>query len=291
MLHALFGLLALVGVVFAGEPVVLPGSEVRLPAQPGFVVEKRWVGVANPTTQATLAVNRMDAPAAVMIGAMGPEALAQQGVQIIEQRRVRIAGYRGTWMEGLQSGLFVWVVIVGDDDHTWLFKGTAPNVEAGRAVEQMVKGATWGEVAPVALAFVVEAPSGLKHAADLGGASMYTVDGTMTAVGKPLFVVAMSVRPLPPTEESARAMFGKVAGLEGVTVESVTPVVQSGRSGWDVRGQGVDVTTKAPMLVWQRVLFSADGLYLRCLGVAPLAEAEVWGPAYEAAAGTLRDAP
>jgi hypothetical protein len=86
-------------------------------------------------------------------------------------------------------------------------------------------------------------------------------------------------------------MLATVAGLEGVTIESALRIVQAGMSGWDVRGQGVDATTKAPMLAWQRVLFTDDGSYLRCVGMAPLAEADTWVAAFEGAAGTLRAAP
>lgn len=86
-------------------------------------------------------------------------------------------------------------------------------------------------------------------------------------------------------------MLATVAGLEGVTIESTLRIVQAGMSGWDVRGQGVDANTKAPMLAWQRVLFTDDGLYLRCVGMAPLAEADTWVAAFEGAAETLRAAP
>lgn len=229
----LLALLTFVGFVSAGTPVVLPGSEVQLPAMPGFMVETRWVGVGNPTTQAALLISRVDAPVAEMLAAMTPEALSQQGVALTRSRPVHIEGYDGTWMEGLQSGLSVWVVVVGDEHHCWIFKGTAPTAKAGRPIAEMVKGATWGDLAPASLAFAVEAPAGMQHASDTSGASIFTVEGTMGAgvVGKPLFAVAPGIRSVSPTEETARAMLATVAGLEGVTIESTLRIVQAGMSG------------------------------------------------------------
>lgn len=288
----LLAALSFFGFAFAADLVPLPGSEVKLPLERGFVVENRWVGVANPTTQGALMVTGFEVDSGTMIASLTPKALATQGVTIKSTEPVQLGAYAGTWMEGIQAGGRVWIALVGDSRHTWIFKGSAPTRKAGAAVVRMVKGAAWGDPVPAALAFEIEAPEGLLHAADLTGARMFTVDGTMgNTVGQTLFVVAPSLRAVPVAEATARGMFEKINGLEAVAIEQAAPVTHGARIGWDLRGQGVDAKTRAPMVAWQRLLFTPDGLYLRLLGVAPLAEADRWIPSWEAAAATLRDPP
>lgn len=281
---------ALLHLAHAGDLVALPGSEVRLPLEPGFVLADRWVGVGNPASQASVMVTRIDAPVAQLVAGFTDEALAKQGVTVTARRDTQLGSYGGVWIDGTQSGARVAMAVVGDASRAWLLKGVAFTEADGAAVARMLEGAAWGEAAPAALVFDIVAPAGMLLAAEMAGSRLYTPDGTMGAgAGKPLFVVAPSVRPATASEDTARALFQSVAGLKDVVAEGATPVVFVGRKGWDVRGRGVDAATGAPMVAWQRILFSADGNYLRLVGVAPRAEADRWIPAWEAAAATLRD--
>jgi hypothetical protein len=100
-----------------------------------------------------------------------------------------------------------------------------------------------------------------------------------------------SIRPVKVGESTARGMLKQVSGLRDVVVNGSQAVVRDGQRGWDHTGTAADATTGAPMVAWQRVMFEADGSYLRVVGMAPAAEKTAWFPAFEAAAGTLRRVP
>ncbi len=291
MLPTLLLLLSSLGLAAETDLVLvpLPGSEVQVPLEPDFEVAKRWVGVANEKTHASIMVTRMDVGADKMVISLTPEALAPQGVKVTSSRPVRLGEYDGKWMEGTQAGGPVWIALVGDSAHSWIIKGSARTKGTGAAVVRMLEGAAWGEPAPSALAFEIDAPFGLGHARDMAGSRMFTKDGAVgNGAGKPLFIVAPSLQAAPITEETARATFLTGSGVEGVVVDKAVAIRHDGQLGWDLRGKGVDATTKDPMFLWQRMVFTPDGFYLRLVARAPLAEANVWLPAFEAAANSLR---
>lgn len=290
MVGWLLGLLAASGVALATERVALPGSEVSLPAEPGFVLADTYVGVWHPGTDASVMVTKLPGPAAEVVPQFTPEALAGQGLTVGAPGPVTLDGRSGVWFEGTQQQYRVWLALVGDSGGTWLIKGTAKNEADGAPLVRMMRGATWGAWVPPRLAFAIEVPDGMAEAGTMQGALYFGPANGNGGPGEPMLAVAPSVRPLPAKVETARAQFERIPGVIGVNEDEVRDVVQGGMTGWDLQGHGLDAKTGDEMVVWQRMLFRADGSFYRMVGMAPRREAHRWVRAWEKAAATLREA-
>jgi hypothetical protein len=275
----------------AAELLTLPGSEVRLPAEPGFIVADRWVGVARPGTEASVMVTRLDAPVTQLLAGLTSDALAGQGVVVEARGPTEVGGYAGEWIEGRQGSARVYLAVVGDGTRAWILKGVAFKKKDRTPIQRILRGAVWGETAPAELVFTMDTPAGMAVAAEIQGARIYTPGGVMGTPGVPLLVVAPSIRPLPATEASARSSLATTAGFAGLEVDEVTPVVLGGRHGWDLRGRATDPSTGQPLVAWQRMVFAPDGTFIRLVGSAPREDGDAWVAAWVAAAETLREGP
>lgn len=289
ILPALAGLL--LATAASASEVVFPGASVAGIAPPaGMTASKKFAGFEDEATGSSILVVDMPAEAWPQLKAgMTPEALKSQGVELSgPAREMKLPGGEDALlMSGTQKipgGVFrKWIVVANGKDATVLVTAQSPDTAASKLTASAIESALLGmklRARPSAseqlgaLPFVVGDPGGFRVVNTVAGSALLLTEGPLDTVknaSQPLVIVAGSMAGAPPAAQRqafAKAAFGTVAGVSGLTVKED----KTGADGQGViSGTGKDASSGEAVSVIQVTRFSNDG-FIRSILVSREAE-------------------
>ena len=256
------------------EPV--KGTHVILTPPSGFVVADRFPGFMSEATGASVMVSELPAPFGEVTKDFNASGFKKQGMTLLTQEKASYGTYNGELISAAQSARGVdflkWMAVFWDDKTTYLVTASFPK-EAKADLSDVLKKTVMGarvcttDVDPFdALTFRVSPTNDMKIAKVIGNGILLSKGGVFPAksIETPIFVVGASASKglaIPDKKVFAEARLQKIATLKDVRVKTTDPITIGGLDGFESTADALDADSAAKMLVYQVVLFDADGYY------------------------------
>ena len=286
---------------FAGH---VPGTSTSLNPPPDFVPAKRFPGFMLQQAGASIMVNEIPGPFnEVISGFEREEALAQQGLTLIEQSGVQLQQHPGKLyrMEQIVDGtpFSKWILAVDRKEATTLLVATHPKVltaQLSLPLKRALLSATFGKPGDSsnALAYTVEPAEPFASAKIMGQTMIMSVGGKfpLTDENEPFIAVGLSATKDQALEDKDRKAlaeknFKNNLSANQMVVESCEPITIGPLSGFVTIGHGTGTREDIPITVYDVVLFDEDG-YALIQGATPTAKKDVYLPIFEKIARSYR---
>ena len=286
------------------ESVVVPGTQVIMPAPKGFNLSQRFAGFEDVETGASILVVEMPADAfGGLRDGLTPEALAQRGVTQSERREESVGGLPAVLISGTQVAgnlTFEKRLLFMGGSVTALITATVPQGHATperlAEVEGALLAARLSERAVDGrgrLPFAFEEAAGFRFERTTGGsAALLVEDGDEDSGQQPaIFIIVNSTSPscaqfTGKEQAFGRGMLGQIQDFIVDEVVSGRPVVYGGFSGVEHVAHGASSSGQAITVV-QTFLFD-DCHYVRSIGIVPQAKGPSYVERFRALAETVR---
>jgi hypothetical protein len=234
--------------------------------------------------------------------------LAKRGMTLLSQQTIQIKNQPGLLLNVNQSAFGQkfgkWIVVFGDDQKTNIVTASFLSKDAAKFSAPLKKvllsvtpisSKTTVKAAPT-LPFAVTAVEGLMLVQKLSGVGKvvaFTKDGNIPtpAPTDPLFIVAPSLGDVPVVDQRAFAT-KRLSGypqMEISTVKSTKEITIDNLSGWEMVADGLEQKTKAPMKIYQVMLFPKQGGYVVMTGLVGDKQSEVYMPKFKSIALTYKN--
>ncbi|WP_373541972.1 hypothetical protein [Chamaesiphon sp.] len=287
--------------------VVFPEVGLAIAQPPGFTKATSFYGFEQAATNSSIVLTKIPGPYSQVTGGFTKAGLATRGISLISKQNVKIENQSGLLLNVAQSAygqkFRKWIVVFGDEQNTRLITATFPSTTANQLGAQLKKVVLAVSLrtssAPVAssLPFTITAVEGLspvESATGLGKVAAFTKDGNIptAAPTDPLFIVAPSLGAVPVLDQKSFAT-RRLAGypLTNTVVKSTTEIAIDNLTGWEIVADGRDRQTKAPLTIYQVVLYPQQGGYVLMTGIVGDKQAELYLPKFKAMALTYRNSP
>jgi hypothetical protein len=272
--------LALAAAAGAAEGARVPGTPVVMEPPPGFVAETGFAGFGKRDQQASIMVTPFPAPLAQLRAGFTREALAGQGITLLGEEVVAVAGAPATLYHVAQSQLGMdfrkWILPLEHGSSSVLIVGTFP-LEEEKALSSPIRQALLGtrlqalEGDPLAgMPFRVQPTAKLKLVTRIGSSLLLSESGQPSADPKQALLVvgpSLSDVDLGDLESFARARVARIAQVRKLVVDTVREVRVDGLRGLEVLGRAEDSKSGTPQVVYQLVL-QDGGSYFIAQGLA-----------------------
>ncbi len=253
--------------------VRIPGTRVSLKRPAGMHLSRTFAGIETRDGTVFVTVTELHRSWAQTSEDFEPEALAQAGIRVLARGDVEIGGQPG-FIAYLAEGpsTAIWLAVFGDDVESVVVRGSAPAARAKQVndkIHEILVSAKWERERAVdpfqGLGYRLAGKLPLRFAARIGSDLYFTRDGAVrTTSAQPELVVGQRAARVPAPKRNAfcKTAFEQVPGVE-ITAEPQQADVQiDGLAGCEMMAAGQERTTKADLLVYQVILFDADGHYL-----------------------------
>ena len=277
LLLTLTAILALsAALLSARQAVRVPGTGVTLVPPEGFSLARRFPGFEHPGLQASIMVSELPSPAADMKAGLTTQALASQGLAVIDSSTVRIDGADALLLElAQQSGgidFQKWMLVAGDGHATLLVVGSFPRSAAAdlshrirESLLTVTRVAQRAHDAFEGLLFRVTPSVKLKLARRMSNMLVLTESGVVPAQdGEAVFIVGSAVadsaigdlRMFSEARAAQTATLTKLKNLSGRSVEI------GGRAAYELTAEARDVQTGEAIRLYQVVVPDAASYFI-----------------------------
>jgi hypothetical protein len=302
---AITAIVAFSSAVLCGRQAVrVPGTGVTLVPPEGFTVAQRFPGFEHPGLQASIMVSELPSPAAEMKAGLTTEALAGQGLTVVDSSTVRIDGADALLLElAQQSGgidFQKWMLVAGDRHATILIVGSfprsAPDNLSVRIRESLMSATRVAQRAPDAfegLLFRVTPSVKLKLARRMSNMLVLTESGVVPAQdGEAVFIVGSAVADsaiadLRAFSEGRAAQTATLTKLRNVSGRSVEI---GGLAAYELTADARDAQTGDAIRLYQVVVPDA-GSYFIIQGLSRSKGSAAMLEEFRRVAATFRIAP
>jgi hypothetical protein len=290
----------------ANDLVVFPEVGLAIPQPDGFTKAKSFYGFEQAATNSSIVLTKIPGPYSQVTGGFNKAGLATRGISLLSKQNVKIENQSGLLLNVAQSAygqkFLKWILVFGDEQNTRIVTATFPNKNAnqlGAQLKKVVLAAalrTASAPAVSSLPFTIAAVEGLlpvESATGVGKVAAFTKDGKIptAAPTDPLFIVAPSLGavPVPDQKSFANRRLSGYPQLEITTIESTNEVSIDNLTGWEIVANGRDRQTKAPVTIYQLVLYPQQGGYVLMTGIVGDKQAQLYLPKFKAMALTYRN--
>jgi hypothetical protein len=257
----------------AGQGYVrISGTRVSLKRPYGMVLARSFSGLQTPDGSVAITVTEVQRPFQQAALSYTKEGLAAAGVTLLGRDDVEISGQTGLIAYARQGEIALWLAAFGNDKETVVLRATAPLSGAKKIsdkIHEILATATWEREVDVSpfqgLDFELAGKIPLKFAVRLGPDLYFTRDGKVrTDPDEPELVVGRRERKVAKEDrdEFCKTTLEATPGI-GLTSDAQQADVRvDGLDGCEMMVAGFEKHTKNEILVYQLILFSADGHYL-----------------------------
>lgn len=289
----------------ANDLVVFPEVGLAISQPDGFTKATSFYGFEQATTNSSIVLTKIPGPYSQVTGGFTKDGLATRGISLISKQSVKIDNQSGLLLNVAQSAygqkFLKWIVVFGDEQNTRIVTATFLSNNAtklGAQLKKVVLAASLRtSLAPAvsSLPFTIAAVEGLspvESATGLGKVAAFTKDGKIptAAPTDPLFIVAPSLGAVPVLDQKAFAT-RRLSGypITDTVVKSTSEIAIDNLTGWEIVADGRDRQTKAPLTIYQIVLYPKPGGYVLMTGIVGDKQAQLYLPKFKATALTYRN--
>lgn len=258
----------------AGLEKPVKGTHVIVTPPAGFVVADRFPGFMSEETGSSVMVSELPAPFAEVTKDFSAPGFKKQGMTLLSQVKMSYGAHDGLLISASQAARGIdwlkWMGVFGDSKVTYIVTATFPK-EAEAELSDLLKKSVMGarvssiNVDPLdALTFRVSPTNDMKMAKVIGNGVLFSKGGIFPAksIETPIFVVGASASKglaISDKKVFAEARLLKIATIKDVRVKGTAPITVGGLDGFESTADAVDADGGAKMLIYQVVLFDADG--------------------------------
>lgn len=281
---------------------LVKGTHVIVTPPSEFVVADRFPGFISKETGASIMVSELPAPLAEVTKDFNAGGFRKQGMNLLSQTKASYGKHNGVLISAAQSARGVdflkWMAVFGDEKTTYLVTASFPK-EAEADLSDVLKKAVMSarvsatDADPLdALTFRVSPTNDMKTAKVIGNGILFSKGGLFPAksIDTPIFVVGASASKglqIPDKKVFAQSRLQKVATLRDVRVKTTEPIRIGGLDGYESTADAIDADGGSKMLMYQVVLFDADGYYAM-QGIATEGEGHIQLPTMKLIARSFR---
>lgn len=296
---------ACLAVVIAGNAETekpVKGTHVIVTAPSGFVAADRFPGYMSEGTGSSVMVSELPAPFAEVSRDFNAAGFKRKGMTLLTKADAAYGNHKGVLISVSQSAQGVdflkWMAVFGDEKTTYIVTASFPK-EAEGDLSDLLKKTVMGSRASAtpsdpldALTFRVSPTNDMKVAKVVGNNVLLSKGGVFPAKGieTPIMVVGASASrglSIPGRKAFAEARLQKIATLKDVRPTSTAPITIDGLDGIESVGDATDIDTGTAAVVYQVVLFDADGYY-GIQGIASKQQGEAQLQTFKQIARTFR---
>jgi len=285
--------------------VDFPEVGLAIPQPVGFTKSALFYGFEQAQTSSSVVLSKIPGPFSAVTKGFNKETLATRGISLISKQSVKIDNQPGFLLQVAQPAagekFLKWILVFGNEESTTVVVATFLEENATKIGEPLKKVllavSPRTSVSPTvsSLPFTITAVAGLssvKKASGFGKAALFTKDGNIpvAAPTDPLFIVAPSLGDVLVVDQKYFAT-RRISGYpqtDIVAIKSTTEISIDNLSGWEIVANGKDKQTKAPLILYQVILFSKQGGYILMTGIVGDKQSQIYIPKFKAMALTYR---
>jgi hypothetical protein len=289
--------------------VDFPEVGLAIPQPSGFTKATSFYGFEQADTRSSVMLSKIPGPFAAVTKGFDKSTLATRGIDLISKQSVKIDNQSGFLLKVSQSAygqkFLKWILVFGNDRDTKIVTAAFPIENAPKLSDNLKKVIL--AVAPSKIAapdvsslpFTVTAVEGLVRVtkiAAFGKAAAFTKDGNMpssSVITDPLFIVTPSLGAVPVGEQKSFAQ-QRLSNYPQIEIEKATATNEisiDNLTGWEMTADARDLKTKAPLKIYQVMLFPKSGGYALMVGIVGDKQSELYLPKFKAVALTYRNSP
>ncbi|MBP7149728.1 MAG: hypothetical protein KBD01_19550 [Acidobacteria bacterium] len=268
------------------QPVVVPGTHVRLVPPEGFVAARQFPGFERTKDGASIMVAELATPVVEFRASLASDAAAQ-GMTPGESAPVRIAGRDGLLVALTQKGRATtyhkWMAVFGDERTTVVVTATYPELLAPKLeapLKQAVLSARWDPARAVdrfeGLPFRVQETAQLKIAGRISNSVFLTRGGEPEppGPGEPRMIVGPAVGQGRVEDLAAfsRARITQTSSVTGITIDRGKFVSIAGQKAYEIVAHGTERESGTPLVLYQLIVPQERGYYVAQASAAASAE-------------------
>jgi hypothetical protein len=292
------------------QPNLVDFPEVGLAiSQPvGFTKAKSFYGFEQAETSSSVVLSKIPGPFSAVTKGFNKETLATRGISLISKQPIKIDNQSGFLLQVSQSAagekFLKWILVFGNEDSTTVLVATFLEENAAKIGEPLKKvllsasPRTLASPTVSSLPFTITAVEGfvsVKKASGFGKAALFTKDGNIPAAAPtdPLFIVAPSLGDVLVVDQKSFAT-RRISGYsqtDKIAIKSTTEISIDNLTGWEIVANGRDKQTKAPLTLYQVMLFPKQGGYVLMTGIVGDKQSQIYMPKFKAMALTYRNSP
>ncbi|WP_309742962.1 hypothetical protein [Chamaesiphon sp. OTE_20_metabat_361] len=286
--------------------VDFPEVGLAIPQPSGFTKATSFYGFEQAATSSSVVLSKIPGPFSAVTKGFNKETLATRGISLISKQPIKIDNQSGFLLQVSQSAagqkFLKWILVFGNEESTTV--GVASFLEEnatkiGEPLKQVLLAASpRTSSAPTAssLPFKITPVAGLSlvtKVSGVGKVALFTKDGNIPTVAPtdPLFVVAPSLGDVAILDQKSFATrrISAYPQTDIVAIRSTTEISIDNLTGWEIVANGRDKQTKAPLAIYQVMLFPKQGGYIVITGIVGDKQSQIYMPKFKAMALTYRN--
>ncbi|MEN6406450.1 MAG: hypothetical protein ABFC77_08265 [Thermoguttaceae bacterium] len=252
------------------------GTHIIVPAPSGFVVADRFPGYMSEETGSSVMVSELPAPFAKVTKDFGATNFKKQGMTLLTKEDATYGSYKGVLISASQSARGVdflkWMGVFGDEKTTYMVTASFPKEAEDELSDVLKKSVIGARVSATCadplgdLTFRVSSTGDMRIAKVFGNNILLSKDGVFPAkgIGTPIMVIGASASKglsIQGRRAFVAARLQEIATLRDVLPKATDPVTIDGLDGFESVANATDTDSGTPALIYQVVLFDADGYY------------------------------
>ncbi len=286
--------------------VDFPEVGLAIPQPSGFTKATSFYGFEQADTTSSVMLSKIPGPFAAVTKGFNKSTLATRGMELISKRSITIDNQPGLLLNVSQSAygqkFLKWILVFGNEQDTKVITATflidnAPKLSEN--LKRVVLAVVPSKIAAPAvssLPFTVAAVEGLVRVTKItafGKAAAFTKDGNVpssSVITDPLLIVTPSLGAVPVGDRKSFAQ-QRLSNYPQIEIEKVTTTNEisiDNLPGWEITANARDLKTKAPLKIYQVMLFPKSGGYTLMVGMVGDKQAELYLPKFKAVALTYR---
>ncbi len=284
-----------------------PELELAIPQPIGFEKATSFYGFQQSSTSSSVLLMVIPGPFREVIKGLNRKDLAARGIKLLSKQSIKIKNQPGFLLEIAQdyAGLKFrkWIVVFGNDQKTHMVTATFLKKDVAKLSTPLKKVVL--AVSPISkptsasfssLPFSVTVVDGLmlvQKMSGVGPIAVFSKNGqlTVSASTDPLFLVAPSLGAVSVSDRQAFAI-RRLSGYPktGITaVKSTQEIVIDNLPGWEIIAEAQDQPTKAPLKLYQVMLFPKQGGYVLMTGIVGSQQSSLYMPKFKAMAWSYKN--
>jgi hypothetical protein len=259
----------------AGARIRVPGTGVSLEAPAAFDLSSRWQGFESEDGLSSIQIEEYDEPVLAFQQRVTNRDLLKRGIMWVDSQKVDVGGQDAAMVhvkeyagDRLQDA---WMLVLGDDSHTVMVKGSIPAgspSDVAEAMHRALLSVQWNPDASAGifdgLHFRIEEPEGLRIVRRTANAVVLAAPGT-AGPADPRLAVSSSLAAAGSADLEVLAR----ANLDASARIKADPKSLQGRSlvvsdmrGYELTARGEEEASHTPLALYQAIFRRGDRLFV-----------------------------
>lgn len=286
--------------------ITIPGTRATLPNPPGFELSDSFTGLACPSIGASIMVTEMPAAVGDVRAAFEGEALADQGMTLLENEETTLGDrpalliHARQLVEGNDTPFEKWMIITGTEALSLLVTAAYPETIAenvSRALESTIRAVEWDPYAEIdklaGLPYTLEIAEPFDVANRLAQGVLLTPDGDLaeSTAPDPFFAVSTAGWDQPVDADAIQRLalqrIEQSSALTNIEILSIDNVEVDGLPGAMIVASAVDTRLQSDVIAFLAMAFAEDRYFL-LQGACPPDKADEYVPLFEKMTASLK---